>query len=127
MEEFVEREAELMGVVGGELVVQRDTLEWRGSRRDEHEKVHVDPVEQPGGLGAFEVSCIAPQDGLEVGREDRCGLDSRGEHHLDVDPRGEVATDELPKPIGPLPRGSDTGGHIGRKHLSEVTGIGDGI
>jgi hypothetical protein len=127
MEEFVERQPELMGVVGRELVIQRNAIEWCGMRRNEHEKICVDPVEQPGGVFAFEVGYITPQDSLKVCREDGGSLDRWGEHHLDVDPRRQVATDECPKPLGPLPRGSDTGGHIGRKRLGEVGEIGDGI
>ena len=76
--------AELVGVVGGELVVQRHPLQRRRRGRDEYEKRRVDTVEQLSGLPPFEVSRITADQRVGVGRQDRRRLYRRGEDDFDV-------------------------------------------
>ncbi|WP_185977404.1 exodeoxyribonuclease VII large subunit [Haloglomus irregulare] len=99
VEKLVEGEAELVGMVGGELIVQRHPLQrgWRG--RDEYEKRCVDTVEQLSGLLSFEVGCVTADQRVDVGRQNRRRLYRRGEDDFDVNAGREMALQERPEPV----------------------------
>ncbi|WP_158601215.1 hypothetical protein [Haloplanus aerogenes] len=100
VEEFVEGEPELVGVVGGEVVVQRHPLQRGRSGRDEYEKRCVDTVEQLSGLLSFEVGCVAADQRVDVGRQNRRRLYRRGEDDFDVGAGREMALQERLEPVG---------------------------
>ena len=101
VEKLVEGEAELVGMVGGELIVQRHPLQrgWRG--RDEDEKCCVDTIEQLSGLLSFEVGCVTVDQRVDVGRQDRRRLDGWGEDDFDVNAGREMAFQERPETVAP--------------------------
>jgi len=58
VEQFVKGKAELVGVVGGELVVERDAGEVGLGPSHHHQVIGVDAGEQLFGLSAFDFGRI---------------------------------------------------------------------
>jgi cytochrome c peroxidase len=112
-----------MGVIGRQLTVHRDSAQRPRFGRHEDEELGVDVLEQLFGLLPLESSCVAGHERIEIGGEDRSGFDSRRENDLDVDSGRQVTTNECPKPIFSVTRGSDMYYHIGCNCLWELCRI----
>jgi hypothetical protein len=99
MEQFVEGESELVSVVGGQLIVHRDSAQRRRLGRHEDEKFGVNVLEELFGLLPLEFSCVARHERIEIGRKDRSGFDSRRENDFDIDSWWQMTMDECTKSL----------------------------
>jgi hypothetical protein len=101
VEELVKGKPELVSVVGGELVVQWYPLQRRRCSRDEHYERSVDALEQLSGLLPFEVSRLAVDQCVDIGRQDCRRLYRRSEDDVDVNTGRKMALQECLEPIAP--------------------------
>jgi hypothetical protein len=99
MEQFVKGEPELVGVIGGQLIVHRDSAQRRRLGRHEDEKFGVNVLEELFGLLAFEFSCVAGHERIEIGRKNRSGFDGWRENDLDIGLRWQMTTNECTKSL----------------------------
>jgi len=102
MEQFVKGEPELVGVIGGQLIVHRDSAQRRRLGRHEDEKFGANVLQELFGLLSLEFSCIAGHERIGIGRKDRSGFDSWREDYLGIDSWWQMTIDECSEPVGPV-------------------------
>jgi hypothetical protein len=112
MEQFVKGEPELVGVIGGQLIVHRDSTQRRRLGRHEDEKFGVNVLEELFDLLPLEFSCIAGHERIGMGRKDRSGFDSWRENDLDIDSWWQMTTDECTKSLCSSRRRPHLSSHI---------------